>query len=128
MANTIVGYQSAAIAPRISQALWLIRVFSSIVGVHARPKGEDAIRVMLVVKYPTDLPRIIWMLPRVYRTDAWATHLKTRVTEALEWVKTHSRFCPKCGSAMAVRQSKTGQFYGCLSYPACQYTANYTQS
>jgi len=30
--------------------------------------------------------------------------------------------CPNCGSALAVKKSFYGQFYGCASYPKCRYT------
>jgi hypothetical protein len=28
--------------------------------------------------------------------------------------------CPECGSAMLLRQSKFGLFYGCIEYPKCK--------
>ncbi len=30
--------------------------------------------------------------------------------------------CPKCGSEVVIRNSKTGPFIGCASYPECDYT------
>jgi len=32
--------------------------------------------------------------------------------------------CPKCGSPMSVRTSKTGKFLGCSGYPKCKHTVN----
>lgn len=32
------------------------------------------------------------------------------------------RDCPKCGSQLAIRKSKTGEFYGCTTYPSCKHT------
>lgn len=29
--------------------------------------------------------------------------------------------CPKCGSELVIRNSKTGPFLGCASYPACDF-------
>ena len=30
--------------------------------------------------------------------------------------------CPKCGGIMRVRHGKTGEFWGCVNYPACKGT------
>jgi len=30
--------------------------------------------------------------------------------------------CPECGSELAIKHSKSGAFWGCVTYPACQYT------
>lgn len=30
--------------------------------------------------------------------------------------------CPECGSAMVLRNSKFGLFYGCIEYPSCRAT------
>ena len=32
--------------------------------------------------------------------------------------------CPKCGGIMRVRHGKTGEFWGCVNYPACKGTQN----
>jgi DNA topoisomerase I len=32
--------------------------------------------------------------------------------------------CPKCGSPMSVRTTKTGKFLGCSGYPKCRHTVN----
>ena len=32
--------------------------------------------------------------------------------------------CPKCGGVMRVRHGKTGDFWGCINYPACKGTRN----
>lgn len=32
--------------------------------------------------------------------------------------------CPNCGSALVIRQSRFGRFYGCSTYPNCAYTRN----
>ena len=36
--------------------------------------------------------------------------------------------CPKCGSPMSVRTSKTGKFLGCSGYPKCKHTVNIASS
>ncbi len=30
--------------------------------------------------------------------------------------------CPECGSELAIKNSKSGAFFGCASYPTCKYT------
>lgn len=30
--------------------------------------------------------------------------------------------CPKCGSELVIKNSKSGAFFGCGSYPSCDYT------
>jgi putative DNA topoisomerase len=30
--------------------------------------------------------------------------------------------CPQCDSALVIKHSKSGSFFGCVSYPNCQYT------
>ena len=32
--------------------------------------------------------------------------------------------CPRCGSALKLRNGKFGEFWGCTSYPDCKYTEN----
>ncbi len=34
------------------------------------------------------------------------------------------RKCPKCGSALKLRNGKFGEFWGCTGYPECRYTEN----
>lgn len=34
------------------------------------------------------------------------------------------RICPRCGSFLAKRNGKFGEFWGCTSYPGCRYTEN----
>lgn len=35
-----------------------------------------------------------------------------------------ANMCPKCGSPMTVRTTKTGKFWGCSGYPKCKHTVN----
>ncbi len=32
------------------------------------------------------------------------------------------RLCPKCGSALKLRNGRFGEFYGCTGYPVCRHT------
>jgi len=38
-----------------------------------------------------------------------------------------SRFCPKCGSNMILRNGRYGKFYGCSKFPYCKGTMSYSQ-
>ena len=40
----------------------------------------------------------------------------------------NTTMCPKCGSAMSVRTTKTGKFLGCSGYPKCKHTVNISAS
>jgi putative DNA topoisomerase len=33
-----------------------------------------------------------------------------------------AELCPECGSQLAIKHSKSGAFFGCVTYPSCQYT------
>jgi DNA topoisomerase-1 len=35
-----------------------------------------------------------------------------------------ANMCPKCGSPMSIRTTKTGKFWGCSGYPKCRHTVN----
>ena len=35
-----------------------------------------------------------------------------------------SKFCPKCGGGLTIRESNRGHFWGCRNYPQCNYTEN----
>jgi hypothetical protein len=34
-----------------------------------------------------------------------------------------SRICPRCGRELVLKNGRRGTFYGCVSFPACRYTA-----
>lgn len=38
-----------------------------------------------------------------------------------------STLCPRCGSAMVLRNGRRGQFYGCSTFPRCRGTREYLQ-
>lgn len=39
-----------------------------------------------------------------------------------------ANMCPKCGSPMSIRTTKTGKFWGCSGYPKCKHTVNIASS
>lgn len=59
------------------------------------------------------------MLPKT-----WAT--RRQLVASLNDRFSSATICPKCGSALVIRTSKSGanagsQFYGCTKFPACRY-------
>ena len=43
--------------------------------------------------------------------------------EHIEQVKENQNLCPRCGSKLVLRKSKTGnEFYGCSTFPKCRFT------
>lgn len=40
------------------------------------------------------------------------------------YVGHNAMMCPKCGSPMSQRTTKTGKFWGCSGYPKCKHTVN----
>lgn len=100
-----------------------IRIYSSIEfsGI-SRSIGEDAIRCVLI--------DIISQKPinKTSRTHRMA-HWKERLSEKLDSLKEEAKkipICKSCGSAMVLRDSSRGQFYGCLSYPTCKSSMTLT--
>jgi DNA topoisomerase-1 len=49
---------------------------------------------------------------------------KGNVTEKKE-AEITDVMCPECGKPMALRNGKTGKFYGCTGYPDCKTTKPY---
>lgn len=39
-------------------------------------------------------------------------------------LKSGQRVCPRCGSFLAKRNGRFGEFWGCSSFPGCRYTEN----
>jgi hypothetical protein len=55
---------------------------------------------------------------RVNRTQNWKENMRKRV---MAW-DTLFKACPQCGNALKAKKSRFGEFYGCVTYPACGYT------
>lgn len=102
---------------------YAVRVYSSIAHGNSRAVGEDAIRVVLV-DLKAENPKFQFMKVlgegtkkagrRIYRTKSAMTTLETRCRDYFTHIIKNP--CPKCGSAMAVRNTKGGQFLGCTKY------------
>jgi len=116
---------------------YTIRIYSSVFGGHTRDVGEDAIRV-LVMNNKTSRPvrlhgekkghktgkRINRTAPTNLIESERVAALLGRVRDrcAEFWVLVRDNRCPKCGSVMALRKGKHGEFKGCTNYPECTHT------
>lgn len=79
----------------------------------SRPKGEDAMRVMLV-HLPTGKP--IFQAERTHRIPTWKKNL-TKKIERLKNKMYDLPMCPKCDSVLVVVKSNQGRlFRGCSNY------------
>lgn len=121
---------------------YAVRVYSSVSNGSTRAVGEDAIRVVLI-NTETDRPVKIMgegrknrskkskAGSRIYRTAPTGIPAEERIQELLGRLRDRCRDyfyhivanpCPKCGSALALRGGKNGDFYGCTNYPECTHT------
>jgi replicative superfamily II helicase len=95
-----------------------IRVYSSIVGDDSRGKGKDACRVVL---FDNVAERVLGKTKRVHRTEG-ATSVYQRLKQRIDELKDFAdklEFCHECGSVMATRNGRFGEFYSCIAYPDC---------
>lgn len=102
---------------------YAVRVYSSVAHGNSRGVGEDAIRVVLI-DLDEENPKFQFMKVigegtkkagrRIYRTKSAMATLEARCREYFTHVIKNP--CPKCGSVMAVRNSKNGQFLGCTKF------------
>lgn len=126
---------------------WKLEVYSSVTPLgSARPRGTDAIRVILKVALPEkkrvtrNIPKnpnrflsltdtrvdriIVWSATRVNRVPGWDKRLFKRIEEALYRGMDGAErpYCPSCGSALIVRDTKprgdnpVKQFVGCSAW------------
>jgi hypothetical protein len=84
---------------------------------NSRDVGADAIRCNVFWRPIEGELRKIASSKRVHRVAGWRANLQER----LDSIKC-GPMCPDCGSPMATRKGKSGEFYGCGSYPNCRKT------
>lgn len=99
--------------PKFALAL---RVMTGIVGNESRPVGDDAIRVMLVMRANDGTIVKVSGDKRVHRVEGWRNNLKNRIEAWTEQLPTET--CYKCGSPKVLRKGKDGRpdFMGCATY------------
>lgn len=121
---------------------YAVRVYSSVSNGVSRAVGEDAIRVVL---FNTETDRPVKIMgegrknrdrkskagSRIYRTARQGIPTEDRVAELLGRLRDRCRDyfyhvvanqCPKCDSALALRQGNGNDFYGCTNFPECKHT------
>ena len=59
----------------------------------------------------------IWRAEEEERRKKESLIMDLKLTES-------SKFCPKCGGGLTIRESNRGHFWGCKNYPQCNYTEN----
>jgi len=85
----------------------------------ARGKGNDAIRCVIVDtrgNYPLHGKK------KTLRIETWRKNLRKKIEELSSNSGEYIKMCSECGSLMAIREGKYGEFYGCTSYPSCDNT------
>jgi len=101
--------------------MFTLRVYSSLskhTG-HARDKGSDAIRTVVI---HTDTGRPVLKEKRTNRIQTWKKNLKKKI-DNMASRQSEVEICGQCGNPMVIRTSKDGnEFYGCSQYPECTYT------
>lgn len=90
----------------------------------SKSTGKDSIRVYVEYdgKYMKDSQR--WTT----RVLGWETRLHERIHSACTLIRDieYSPRCPNCGGPMVIRSGVHGKFYGCLKFPRCRGTRNYS--
>jgi hypothetical protein len=140
--NGELVFQRQVVSAKGREFPYAVRVYSSVIRGETRDVGEDAIRVVLM---NTDTDRPVKIMgegrknkdrkskagSRIYRTAPRGIPTENRVAELLGRLRDRCRDyfyhvvanqCPKCDSALALRQGPSGDFYGCTSYPDCRHT------
>lgn len=79
----------------------------------SRPKGEDAIRVMLFVKYNGDI-RHVGKTRNCLRVNNWRHNIQAAINEWQDAL----HVCPACGAPQVERtkRSDKSKFWACLTY------------
>ena len=85
----------------------------------SRDKGSDAIRLVAVYKEQVHLR---FGEKKTLRIQTWRKNLSKKIDSMIERGAAGIRFCDECGNVMVKREGKYGDFFGCNSYPSCDYT------
>jgi len=96
---------------------------------NSRGSGEDAIRVALWMRRPSDgYPVEVGGSKKVLRIQTWANNLQERLDSWLDYMPKER--CPDCESPLIPKQTRDGKrrFLGCSNYPLCRYTKSITQA
>lgn len=114
-----IVYQMGGV--RIQHPSLVMRVYTTVskTSLVSRPKGDDAIRLVL---YDTENEQLFSGRKKTLRIKTWKKNLLEKINDMLDDWKTSVEECPKCGSVMMLRDGEYGEFYGCTAYPDCDAT------
>ena len=112
-------YESVGV--RIKHPTVTLRIYSTVDKQSriSRPKGDDAIRLVL---WDTKTENVVGGEKKTLRIDTWRKNLRSKITNLLDQWDGFIAECPKCGSVMTRRDGEYGEFFGCVRYPECQVT------
>jgi hypothetical protein len=107
-----------------------VRIFSTIVGDHARNSGDDAIRTVL---WHTHFDEPVGGKRKTLRIETWRSNLRPKIEDlVLNWRDHYNGTCPECEAyldglkvtkgVLKMRSGAYGDFLGCSNYPNCEYT------
>jgi len=91
----------------------------------SRGSGEDAIRVALWMRRPSDgYPVEVGGSKKVLRIQTWAKNLQERLDSWLDYMPKER--CPDCDHPLIPKQTRDlkRRFLGCSNYPNCRFTRN----
>lgn len=107
------GVRELVLAKRVDQdgVQLSLRVYTGVdPDGHSRDVGEDAIRAVLFSRTGEGVVRKVATSKRVHRVQGWKRNLQARLDDLKV-----ERICPDCGSPMARRKGKRGEFFGCTN-------------
>jgi len=119
---SIEGTRELVYAKKVGEDMSL-RIYSTVENGLSRPKGTDAIRVVLFWKEEADsVPKLIGMERKVLRVEGWRNNLLERIKT---WHEMLGPDCRQCKSPTVYRKGrgKNSYFFGCVKYPECRGTA-----
>lgn len=85
----------------------------------ARDKGEDAIRLVI---WHTEARKPLGGRKKTLRIKTWRKNLAEKIDSLMEDSREFVTICDECSDFMVKRDGQFGEFYGCLSYPDCEYS------
>lgn len=90
----------------------------------SRDYAEDAMRVVLL-DVSGDEDRFISKTSDTVRTKGWQNRMQRKIAYVWHNPDNYVKSCEECGSLMTKRDAGNGPFFGCTSYPDCEYTEKY---
>lgn len=110
------GVTELTYGKRVNQGNWplSLRVYTGIAHGASRDVGEDAMRVVLVMRKQDGNIVKLAGSKRVHRVEGWRKNLKARIEGWTELMP--KQVCPKCGMPLLPRKGRNGTFLGCAGF------------